>query len=326
MDSVDPALFYTGLVAQLYAPLRSSGPPDPEPYARFIAASGQPALELGCGDGDPLLDLRARGLDVEGLDSSSDMLQRCGAAAAERGLAVTLHEMPMESMELRRRYRSIYLAGATFNLIVDDDTAWQALARIRAHLEPEGSALIPLFVPRPLPVGAIGVPRSHVTDDGATMRVTVVSEDRDEEARRLTTVLRYELEADGHLDSEERPWLLHWHTQEGFRQLVGDAGLLVGGVLAADGSPAGTDDEQFTFWLTPDPAFDAHTSIRDRLPPAGRALAAGMLGLDQAIYGERPKVEIVAEADADGLDLGDIDLDLDDPAQSRMTVEDAEEG
>lgn len=322
MDAVDPALFYTGLVARLYAPLRSSGPPDPEPYARFVVRSGEPALELGCGDGDPLLDLRARGLDVEGLDSSPDMLQRCRAAAAERGLVVTLHEAPMESMELRRRYRSIYLAGPTFNLIVDDDTAWQALARIRAHLEPDGSALIPLFVPRPLPPDVIGVPRSHVAEDGATMRVTVVSEERDEEARLQTTVLRYELEADGDLVSEERPWLLHWHTQEGFRQLVGDAGLLVGDVLAPDGSPAGADDEQFTFWLTPDPAFDARTSIRDRLPPAGRALAAGMLGLDQAIYGERPKVEIVAEADADGLDLGDIDLDLDDPARSRMTLED----
>ena len=61
--------------------------------------------------------------------------------------------------------------------------------------------------------------------------------------------------------------------------------------------------------------------MRDRLPPAGRALAAGMLGLDQAIYGEKPKVEIVAEADADGLDLGDVDLDMDDPSASRMTVE-----
>ena len=61
--------------------------------------------------------------------------------------------------------------------------------------------------------------------------------------------------------------------------------------------------------------------MRDRLPPAGRALAAGMLGLDEAIYGERPKVEIVAEADADGLDLGDVDLDLEDPSGSRITIE-----
>jgi hypothetical protein len=326
VDKSEPALFYTGLVAELYAPLRSAGPPDPEPYIRFVTKSGQPALELGCGDGEPLLDLRARGLDVEGLDSSPDMLARCRAAALARGLAVTLHEWPMEAMELVRRYRSIYLAGPTFNLIVDDDTAWRALARIRAHLEPEGSALIPLFIPAPVPASALGVPRTHVTDDGRTMRVTVVSEDRDEGNRLQTLVLRYELEVGGDLVSEDGSWVLHWHTQEGFRQLVGDAGLLVGDLLASDGRPAGPDDDQFTFWVGPDPVFDSHATIRDRLPPAGRALAAGMLGLDQAIYGERPKVEIVAEADADGLDLGDVDLDLEDPARSTMIVEDPEHG
>jgi hypothetical protein len=108
--------------------------------------------------------------------------------------------------------------------------------------------------------------------------------------------------------------VLHWHTQEGFRQLVGDAGLLVGDVIVAD-------EDQFTFWLGPDPAFDARRSSVDRLPPVGRVLAAGMLGMEEAIYGERPKVEIVAEADADGLDLGDVDLDLEDPTASRMSLD-----
>ena len=93
----------------------------------------------------------ARGLDVEGLDASPDMLARCRANAAARGLVVTLHESTMEAMELPRRYRSIYLAGPSFNLLTDDDMAWRALARIRAHLEPDGSALIPLFVPEPVP-------------------------------------------------------------------------------------------------------------------------------------------------------------------------------
>ena len=50
MPSVEPSQFYTGLVAELYAPLRSAVP-DAEPYARFIALSGEPALELGCGVG-----------------------------------------------------------------------------------------------------------------------------------------------------------------------------------------------------------------------------------------------------------------------------------
>ncbi len=49
-------------------------------------------------------------------------------------------------------------------------------------------------------------------------------------------------------------------------------------------------------------------------------LGAAMFGLEAAIYGERPKAEIVAEADADGLDLGDMDLDMDDPSSSRITL------
>lgn len=309
------------MVAELYAPLRSTPPPDPAPYARFIARSGEPALELGCGDGDPLLDLRARGIDVEGLDSSPDMLERCRAAAAARGLAVTLHLGRMEAMELPRHFCSIYLAGPSFNLLADDDTAWRALTRIRAHLEPDGSALIPLFVPEPLPPGALGVPRSHVTGEGVTLRVTPLDVERDQAARLQTTLLRYEVETGGQVVSEERSWTLHWYTQEGFRQLVGDAGLLAGDVRTHEGRLARSGATNVTWWLTPDPAFDARTSVRDRLPAGGQMLAAGMLGLDQAIYGERPKVEIIAEADADGLDLGDIDLNLDDPASSRMTID-----
>jgi SAM-dependent methyltransferase len=47
-----------------------------EPYAAFIEAAGQPALELGCGDGEPLLELLRRGYDVDGVDSSQGMLDR----------------------------------------------------------------------------------------------------------------------------------------------------------------------------------------------------------------------------------------------------------
>ena len=322
MDAVEPSLFYTGLVAELYAPLRSSEPPDPAPYARFVARSGEPALELGCGDGEPLLDLRASGLDVEGLDSSPDMLARCRAAAAERGLAVTLHESRIEEMELVRRYRSIYLAGATFNLIVDDDTAWRALTRIRAHLEPDGSALIPLFIPRPLPVEVFGVARTHITDDGRddARHGRVGGAGRGSPAPDRGPPLRARGRGRAaHGGAPVGAPLAHPGRLPPAARRRGAPGR---GRAGPDGRPAEADADQFTFWIGPDPAYDIRSSVRDRLPPAGRALAAGMLGLDQAIYGERPKVEIVAEADADGLDLGDVDLDLEDPAQSRMTVAD----
>lgn len=156
-----PARFYTGLVAELYSILRSENP-DPTPYRRFIAAFGEPALELGCGDGDPMLALRLDGVDVEGLDSSADIL----------------------------------------------------------------------------------------AEAGRLMRCTTVSADRDGEARQQVIVLRYELEQDGRSTSLERPWVLHWHTQEGFRALAEAAGLTVTAVLAATGEPAAPDADQFTFLLT----------------------------------------------------------------------------
>ncbi len=238
-DATDPADFYTGLVARLYAPLRSVDP-DPAPYAAFVTAVGQPALELGCGDGDPLLDLVAQGLDVEGLDSSADMLDRARSRAAERDLAVTLHHAPMEAMDLGRRYRSIYLAGPTFNLVLDDALVASALARIHDHLEPGGSALIPLFVP------GDESDQVGVTTESGAMRVTRVSCERDEAARTQTVVLRYE---DGD-ESVERPWTLHWHDQEQFAALARGAGLEVAAVMAPDGREAAPDADQFVFWLT----------------------------------------------------------------------------
>jgi SAM-dependent methyltransferase len=249
MERVAPSQFYTGLVAQLYAPLRSVVP-EAEPYARFIGAAGEPALELGCGDGDPLLDLRERGIDVEGLDASADMLARCRTAAAARSLDVVLHHQPIETMELGKRYRSIFLAGPTFNLLVDDDTARAALHRIRAHLEPGGSALIPLFVPAPTPSKLLGRFREHRAPDGALMRFAVADDRRDEDARVQTSRVHYELVgADGETSELDRDWVLHWYGQAGFRQLAESAELTVQTVLRPDATPAQQSDTEFVFWL-----------------------------------------------------------------------------
>lgn len=91
--------------------------------------------------------------------------------------------------------------------------------------------------------------------------------------------------------------------------------------------PDDWSEEQWREWLAeapPDPETGhAHPLTRLSSSPGGSVLGAAMFGLSQAIYGERPKVEMVAEAEADGLDLGDagLDLDLDDPARSRLRLD-----
>jgi SAM-dependent methyltransferase len=245
VSAADPSLFYTGIVATIYGPLRSSGPPDPAPYARFVERSGQPALELGCGFGEPLLDLRALGFDVEGLDSSPDMIEQCRANAAARGLSVVVHEQSIQHMVIGRQFSSIYLAGPTFNLLPDDATALQALVRIREHLAPGGSLLLPLFIPQPTPDTVLGRPRTHVTADGVEMSFTPLTEHRDTVARLHTTMTRYELRSAEETLVEERSWLLHWYRPDDIRSLVDAAGLSVTRLLDTRGGPVSDDADEF---------------------------------------------------------------------------------
>lgn len=245
----DGADFYTGLVARLYGPLRSVAP-DPEPYAAFVGACGEPALELGCGDGDPILDLRARNLDVEGLDSSADMLERCRRRAEQRGLDVVLHHQAMETMDLGSTYRSIYLAGPTFNLLEHDAAATAALHRIRSHLAEGGSALVPLFIPEMTPPDEVGRTRIHETDDGTVMRFTVLAVERDESTCEQVSHVRYELVSATENLVEERQWRLHWWTQAAFAALARESGLEAAAILSPTGEPAVPSDPVFAFWLT----------------------------------------------------------------------------
>jgi SAM-dependent methyltransferase len=237
----DPALFYTGLVAPLYTPLRSASP-DAKPYSKFVARFGQPVLELGCGTGDPLLELRQDGIDVDGVDASDDMLEVCRQRAAALGLPVTLIQQRMEFLDLPRRYRSIYLAGATFNLLPDDATALTALKRIRAHLEAAGCALVPLHIPDAIADAQFGQWREDTDGEGRSIRFCNLSQLRDDEARLQTTRLRYERIDGDDTESLERDFVIHWYTPDQFSALAAKAGLSVARQI--DFGPAA-----FAFWL-----------------------------------------------------------------------------
>ncbi|MCL2729684.1 MAG: class I SAM-dependent methyltransferase [Actinomycetia bacterium] len=232
---MDAADFYTRIVAEVYGPLKAATQ-DAEPYAAFVEETGAPALELGCGVGDPLLDLRRRGLDVEGVDSSANMLERCRRRARKQRLRVVLHHQRMESLHLQRRYRAIFLAGPTFNLLPDDTTAVAALRGVRAHLAEAGTLLVSLFVPSPTPPEEIGQARIATADDGAELRVSVVSEERNETERTQTTVLRYERHVRGRSTVVDRPWVMHWYTPAGFEDLAAAAGLVLSAVQPSVGA------------------------------------------------------------------------------------------
>ena len=220
-----PDQFYTGLVALAYGPLRSVVA-EVEPYIRFIRRSGEPALEIGCGHGEPLLDLVERGFDVTGLDSSADMLALCTADAKRRGLHVELLCSAVEEFDVARRFRSIFFAGPTFQLVIDEDRARHALDRIAIHLAPGGRVLVPLFRPQPADPQHLGIWREHVDAEHGILAFQTVAQDYRRAARRVDTTLRYRRgPADAPLDQIDRVWSLRWYEDDEFEALATAAGL-----------------------------------------------------------------------------------------------------
>jgi hypothetical protein len=177
------------------------------------------------------------------------MLDRCRAAAAARGLEVVLHEAEMQSFALAKRYRSIFLAGASFTLLISDDDARRALACIHAHLTAGGSAMIPLEISDlEQERRFVGRGREATSATGERLRFTVLSIDVDpaSDGRTLRRRLRYQRTRPGAAPEVlERDWRTRWWSQAQFSELLGEAGFSRTSLRGVSGGPAAPDAPVF---------------------------------------------------------------------------------
>lgn len=154
-DAISVNQPYDGVVAEAYDVWLPVGGryEDPPWYEQAIREGRGPALELGCGNGRLLIGYVADGLEVEGVDSSADMLAICRTNAEARGVAVTTHLADWVTLSLRRRYATIYNPAGSFVLIDDAGLARAALVAWVSHLQPGGRLIVAAGVPAPDPAG-----------------------------------------------------------------------------------------------------------------------------------------------------------------------------
>lgn len=221
----DPSNFYTGLVAELYEPL-AGGISDSARFIKFVEQHGEPALEMCCGTGLPLLDLLEAGLDVEGIDASRDMLEICEAKASERGLSVTLHHAKMQNFKIPRHFRSVYIANGSITLLPSDDDLRQTLKAIIECLDPRGVVLFDLDVPEPGDLRRqIGIFK-ETQHEGSRIRVGMTQLDWQEKDSELTIKLRYErVSPKGQVESVDRDWPRKVWSVGRFCELLVDSGF-----------------------------------------------------------------------------------------------------
>ncbi len=217
---------WTGLAAQAWDPSGGDEPQwDHDYIKRLIEQNDGPALDVGCGTGRLLLRYLQAGWDVDGVDTSADMLAICRAKADRQGLAPKLYQQSMQALDLPRTYKTIFIPCGTFCLIVDRDEAFEALRRFYAHLEPGGILVFNLFWAfsdgEPLsnnPLGGDGEWGdlwSHSLPDGSVIAQHLKRESISRVEQLLLAKRRYQLIRDGQvvaeevLDSNERWYFKH---------------------------------------------------------------------------------------------------------------------
>ncbi|MFG1676574.1 class I SAM-dependent methyltransferase [Micromonospora sp. NPDC049282] len=164
----DPGLFGRLWAANYDGP----GNPDPAPAVDFLAplAEGGPVLELAVGTGRVALPLAARGLTVEGVEASPEMVAHLRAKPGGENMPVTIGDMA--DVPVSGPYRLVFLVFNTLFNLVDAERQAACLRNVARVLAPGGAFVIETFVPDPADFDRDEqVQVREVTEDSATIRV-----------------------------------------------------------------------------------------------------------------------------------------------------------
>jgi ubiquinone/menaquinone biosynthesis C-methylase UbiE len=220
---------------------------DVEYYRRHVAAVSAPILEPAVGTGRILIPLLESGLQVEGLDTSPDMLALCRQHCQDRGLSPVLREADMTTFVQPGAYSAVIVPTGSITLLDGRPATSKALAAFHRSLVPGGRLIVDIPPPQP----ATGTEPVRYWRHGRHLwTLQTMHIEYNPVTNQTTRFLRYEKWEDGQLIKTELQdfRLQHWSIAE-FSQLLADAGFTGITVTAdyRDDLEPGPDSADWTF-------------------------------------------------------------------------------
>ncbi len=220
--------YYSRLSAEVYDRDKPVGHSfgDVEFYLERLSSVEGKILEPASGTGRILIPLLEKGKDVEGFDSSSEMLDICRENCKKRNMSPKLYEAKMENFSLETEYEAIIVPTGTFLLIHERQASIQALKNFHRHLCHGGKLILDLILQTEVPIGKVS---TQVWDCANGDVITL--EDKNVEVDYIQQYSvshgRYERWRDGSLiESELERFPLRWYGVEEFKMILRDAGFM----------------------------------------------------------------------------------------------------
>ncbi|WFA08051.1 class I SAM-dependent methyltransferase [Tissierella sp. Yu-01] len=128
---------------------------DVEFYMDRLESCKGPILEPATGTGRILIPLLEKGLNVDGFDSSKDMLKICENNCRKRNLNPKLFEAKMESFSVDTKYDAIIVPTGTFLLIHKRADSIKALKNFYEHLSNGGRLILDISLQTDISMGRV---------------------------------------------------------------------------------------------------------------------------------------------------------------------------
>jgi SAM-dependent methyltransferase len=199
--------YFDERIARTYdADTTMSDPSVVRPTVDFLAAlaGDGAALEFAIGTGRIALPLRARGVPVDGIDLSPDMVAQLRAKPGADAVGVTIGDFT--SITVAGAFRLVYLVYNTIQNVTTQDEQVATFANAARHLEPGGCFVV-----------EVGVPQLRRLPPGETARPFLVSPTRvgfDElDVARQLGVSHHYWVSEGRAETFSMPYRFVWPSE-----------------------------------------------------------------------------------------------------------------
>ncbi|WP_461218915.1 class I SAM-dependent methyltransferase [Lapidilactobacillus salsurivasis] len=193
-------------------------------YAQQLADCCGRILEAGVGTGRMLIPLLQKGLQVDGIDLSTEMLDQCRENLQAAGLTADLFHQDLTHLQLDRTYQAIIMPTGSFDLLPKAQIL-SVLQGFYQHLAPDGFLLFDTALPSDFKPGEVTVD-SFPLDQQRGILFTSTSEQFDWHHQKVSYSHRYELLDQGQVvQSELSHFVLYWYGPTEMRLLLEKAGF-----------------------------------------------------------------------------------------------------
>lgn len=192
---------------------------DIEYYSKKLSMISGRVLEAGVGTGRMLVPLAQKGLTIDGVDSSKEMLAQCQKNVEKYEIKTQLYEQDLVGLSLPDKYDAIIMPTGSFCLLPKEKIQ-QVLKTFYDHLNVGGRLIIDLEMPMTFKEGATSISNFSI-DETKGISFTSYSEKIDWIHQKVSYINRYELIENGKvMETEISTFVLFWYGVVEFQLLL----------------------------------------------------------------------------------------------------------